>query len=238
MISSLPKWVGNLFDGYLRPNMTVTNIESLSPSVKKIRFEGNLTKMNFQVGYANVIRVTDTDYRNYTVSNYNSDEGNLEIIFHIHGNGAGCDYIDTLNPGDKIFLSSARGHKVYDSNVKSYFFFGDETGFGLATALMNAINNNTHQQVQFYFELEHSNMDIPGILGLKNYTVFPKGSIFSNKTLISELPVFQNEDWQQANYILTGNVSSVQSFRSVLKQQKFGNKIHSQGYWIKGKKGL
>ncbi|MDA3615219.1 FAD-binding oxidoreductase [Polluticaenibacter yanchengensis] len=237
MISSIPKWMGHLFEGYLRPNMKITAITSLSPSVKKIRFEGNCTHMNFQVGYANVIRVSDTDYRNYTVADYRPDLGYLEMIFHIHGNGTGSMYIDHLRNGDEIFISTPRGHKVYDKNVNKHFFFGDETSLGVATSLMNAVENNLHQ-TQFYFELHDENTGVPELLGLENCTVFSGKNLFCNKQEVSQLPIFQADDWRHANFILTGNTRSVQAFRSVLKQLNFGNKIHAQGYWLKGKKGL
>lgn len=44
MISSMPKWVGDLFSHALRPNMQVLSVEYLSPQVKKVRFNGAFPK--------------------------------------------------------------------------------------------------------------------------------------------------------------------------------------------------
>ena len=92
-------------------------------------------------------------------------------------------------------------------------------------------------QYQFCFELDEVNKNAPELLGLKNYTIFTKNGSFRNEKWINDLPVFQTPDWQPANFILTGNVKSVQSFRAVLKN-KTTAKIFSQGYWLEGKKGL
>lgn len=95
---------------------------------------------------------------------------------------------------------------------------------------------NKHQ-FQFYFELDGENKNIPELLGLENFTVFPKNALFRNEKWINELPIFQISDWQTASFILTGNAKSVQTFRAVLKKRVIG-KITTQGYWLEGKKGL
>jgi len=40
----------------------------INPNIKKIRFKGDIAGMNFQLGYAVLIRINDTEYRNYTIS--------------------------------------------------------------------------------------------------------------------------------------------------------------------------
>ena len=102
---------------------------------------------------------------------------------------------------------------------------------------MPVLTQNGHQ-FQFYFELEEENRDIPGRLGLINYTVVPKNASFAGEEGISGLPIFQTIDWQAANFVLTGNAKSVQTFRKMLKKKRIGAKISAQGYWIAGKRGL
>ena|SRR6218665_507741 len=233
MISSLPKWVGDLFESSLRPNMKVLSTTYLSPQLKKIRFQGNISKMNLQIGYANVIRVSETDYRNYTVAYYNKKDGVFDIIFHIHGNGVGSNYIDALKTGDVIYISSPRGKKLYDPSVKQQFIFGDETSLGVALSFLPVLIKNQHQ-FQFLFELEEENKDVPQLLGMTNYKVLLKNDNVKNEKLMSKLHAV---DWKTANFVLTGNVKSVQSFRKMIKSSSAG-KIISQGYWLEGKKGL
>jgi NADPH-dependent ferric siderophore reductase len=233
MISSMPKWIGDLFAAALRPNVTIVTTSYISCQIKKIRLRGNISGMNFQIGYASVIRVSETEYRNYTVAAYDTHGGTLDIIFHIHGHGVGSRYIDALKTGDELFISDPRGKKLYDAGSKQQYLFGDETSLGTACSLLPVLKKN-QLQFHFYFELAEENKDVPQLLGLENCTVFPKNGLFRNEKNIVAL---KTPDWQAANFIVTGNVTSIQTLRTVLKGTTTG-KILSQGYWLEGKKGL
>jgi hypothetical protein len=74
-------------------------------------------------------------------------------------------------------------------------------------------------------------------LGIENYTVFRKDGSFRNEEWISNLPVITHAEWKNANFILTGNVISAQTFRRVVKSKTNG-KVFLHGYWLEGKKGL
>src|SRR6218665_1879542 len=132
MISRIPKWVGDLFESTLRPNAKVLETSYISSQIKKIRFQGDISKMSFQIGYANVLRVSETEYRNYTAAYHDKAKGIIDIIFHIHTNGVGSEYFDALKTGDETYIGPSRGKKLYDSGIKNQLFFGDETSLGLA----------------------------------------------------------------------------------------------------------
>lgn len=236
MISSIPKWVGNLFGNAMKPNVKVLETSYISSQMKKIRFQGNISKWSFQIGYASVVRVSETEFRNYTISYHDTHNGIFDIIFHIHGKGVGSKYIDTLQENDELFISPPRGKILYDPSVKQQFFFGDETSLGVAFALSPLLKKNCHQ-FQFYFELDEENKTVPEFLGLQYFTVFSKNNSFRNEKWISVLPLFKTGNWKNVNFALVGNVKSVQTFRKVLKDKTQGN-IYSQGYWLEGKKGL
>ncbi len=228
--------MGDLFEDALRPNVKVIQTSYLSAQIKKIRFRGDISEMNFQIGYANVIRVSETEYRNYTVAYHDKARGFFDIIFHLHGNGVGSQYIDTLEKNDELFISLPRGKKLFDPNMKKQFIFGDETSLGLACSFLHILKQNQYQ-FQFYFELDKDNQNVPELLGLENFTVFPKNGSFRNEKWVNDLPLFKTADWKAAGFILIGNVKSVQTFRNVVKKNLSG-KIISQGYWLEGKKGL
>jgi NADPH-dependent ferric siderophore reductase len=232
----MPKWIGDWLESSAGPRLRVLETVYVTPAIKKIRFQGNISKMNFLVGGASVIRVSETEYRNYTVSYHHIEKGILEILFHIHGKGVGSRYMDTLKTGDELHVSSPRGRKEYDPKVKQYFIFGDETSLGLACSYLAVLKQNQHQ-FQFCFELDEENKNAPRLLGLENCTVYQKNSSFSNEKWTSDLPVLKTHDWKTANFILTGNVKSVQIFKKVLKTAATG-KIFAHGYWLEGKKGL
>lgn len=232
----MPKWVGDWLESASGPRLTVLETTYITPAIKKIRFQGDISKMNFLIGGASVIRVSDTDYRNYTVASYDIQKGILEIIFHIHGNGVGSRYIDSLKTGDALYISTSRGRAAYDPKVKRYLIFGDETSLGLACSLLHFLKINEHH-FHFYFELDEANKNAPQSLGLEKFTVFPKQGLFKNEQWIKDVPVFGVDGWQAANFVLTGNAASVQTFRKVLKNTVTG-KVFAQGYWLTGKKGL
>jgi NADPH-dependent ferric siderophore reductase len=236
MISSIPKWVSNLFGNAMNPNVKVLEVTYLSSQIKKIRFQGDILKWNFQIGYASVVRVSETEFRNYTIAHHDTENGFFDIIFHIHGNGIGSNYMDSLSIGDEIFVSPPRGLNLYNSNAKHQFLFGDETSLGLAFSFFSILKQNGHQY-QFYFEFDDENKNVPNLLGLDNCVIFQKNGTFKSETQIYDLPVFQSLEWKDASYILTGNVKSVQAFRKAIKS-KTQSEIHSQGYWLEGKKGL
>lgn len=236
MISSIPKWMSGLLESALNYNATILQITNVSPQIKKIRFQGNLSKMNIQIGYANVIRVSKTEFRNYTIAHHDTKNDILDIIFHTHGNGVRSQYIDSLAINDQLYISPARGKKMYNPNVKKQFIFGDETSLGLACSMLSSLKQNKHQ-FQYYFQLDRENINAPHLLGLEHYATFPKNGSFANENWMRNLPIFETPDWLHANFILTGNVKSIQTFRKVLKEKKVEN-ILSQGYWLEGKKGL
>ncbi len=236
MISSIPKWVSNLFGSTMRPNVKVVETHYICPHIKRIRFQGDISKWSFKIGYASVVRVSETAFRNYTIAYYDKATGLFDILFHIHGNEIGSQFIDNLKTHDELFISRPRGKKLYDSSIKQQFFFGDETSFGVAYALLPLLKKNNHH-FQFYFELDEMNAIIPKLLKLENYTVFPKNSSFRDEKWISNLPLFNTDEWNTANFALVGNAKSVQIFRKVLKDKTQGS-IYSQGYWLEGKKGL
>jgi NADPH-dependent ferric siderophore reductase len=192
--------------------------------------------MNLQIGYANVIRVSETEFRNYTVADYDIPTGILDIVFHIHGNGVGSQFINNLSTGDELFISAARGKRMYDATAKQQLFFGDETSLGLACSFLPALKKNQHQ-FHFYLELDDENKTVPASLELENYTVFSKNGVFQHGNTTSDLTLLQPAEGHSSNLIITGNVKSMQHLRKVLRTSYKG-KVFSHGYWLEGKRGL
>lgn len=236
---SAPKWLFDAVD-LLLPKLSsieVADTEFLSQSVKKIRFKGDFTNLNFPVGCYIDFRVSDTEARRYTASYVDARNGTLEFIVHLHGEGSGRNFMDNLKTGDTIDMNKPRGERrYYDQSAERFVVFGDETSLALACSFLPVLKKNKHQ-FQFYFELDDVNKNVPILLGLENYTVFPKQNLFRKEEWINDLPVIQATDWECAHFILTGNVKSAQTFRRVIKNKTKG-KIILQGYWLEGKKGL
>src|SRR5690554_5766473 len=128
------KWLGDAMEDIMTskmPLMKVLETAYINQNIKRIRFKGDISRMTFKPGYAVLIRVSDTEFRNYTVSFNDPENGILEIIFHVHGQAPGSLFMDSLNVGDEIRISMPRGKNHYDPTVKQQLIFGDETSLGL-----------------------------------------------------------------------------------------------------------
>jgi len=236
---SAPKWVFdtlNLFVSQI-PEVQVSQTEYLSTTVKRISLQGDFGKLQFSVGAFFDIRVSDTDARRYTIAEINSEKNTLQLIAHIHGNGCGSDFMNHLEVGDRLVLNKPRTEqKYYDKAAEKIVFFGDETSLALACSILPVMEEQKKEHL-FLFELDAENNAIPELLGLENSIVFPKSTLFSDSDQIKELPIFKNEYWSDAYFVLTGNVKSVQNFRKVIRTQMHARVKH-QGFWLQGKKGL
>jgi len=233
-------WMGNVVDGFIGAFMRtlrVAEIEYITERIRLIHLCGNLSGFNYQVGYAVAILVGQRQLRNYTVSAIDVDKGTIEIIIHLHGNGPGSDFFHQLLIGDEVQMSTARGLKQYYASNSQHVFFGDETSLATAVSLAREIKRNK-QQGQFIFELDECNLDAPQRLGIADALIYPKQGIFGDIDAIGTLDVLKANAWQNANYILTGNVSSIQQFKKSLKALKTGAKIISKGYWLAGKRAM
>lgn len=234
------KWIQQAFDGIMGSFMRtfiVLETRYLSSQIKVIRCKGDLTGYSDQVGHAVAILVAPMQYRNYTPSFIDIENGVLDIVCHIHGNGPGSDFFYNISAGDVIQMSNPRGFKYYNSEVLQQVFFGDETSLGTALSMHTAMQNKQHQ-FQFIFELEEDNKEVPQELGLENTLVFTQKDIFYDVEKLKELDLFKSKEWKSANYVLTGNVQAIQTIRKLLKVQKAGEKIFTKGYWLQGKKAL
>lgn len=232
-----PKIINDLLEKIATTSLEVSAIATLSYNVIKLRFQGDISRMNFQVGYAVAIRVSDKAFRNYTIAYYNKAEQFVEIIFHLTEAGEGSRYIAHLKVGDSVKMTFPRGQKQYNPQIKKQVLFGDETSLGVACAAFQIWQKRRHD-FQFYFELDACNSNLPSQLGLKNSRVFSKEGAFRNQSWIETLPFLKDSFWRDANFILTGNVRSVQNFRKALKRKQIFGHIYAKGYWLEGKNGL
>lgn len=225
-----------LIGSFMR-RLTVVESRFVTPKVKITRLQGNLKGFNFQLGDAVAVLVGDRKLRNYTAAFVDLNLGFLDIVAHIHGNGPASHFFEHLQLGAEVQVSIPRGKSFYDASVKKQVFFGDETALGFAVSLLPFFKKHKHD-FHYCFELEAENKNSPALLGLSNYTVFPKDGSLIDQTWMEQQSDFCFADWQSANFIITGNVNSVQTLRKLVKNETLANKIYSKGYWLAGKKAL
>lgn len=236
---SAPKWLFDTLE-FLTPKLPLTEVVetvSLSKSVKKICFNGDLKNVQFAVGSFIDFRINATEARRYTVSYADTEKGLFEFIVYLNGKGCGSRYMADLKVGDNIVMYKPRGlSRYYDKTVQRFVIFGDETSLALACSFLPMLKKNKHQFV-FLFELDEENKNVPKLLGLENCLIFSKNFLVSMEDWAGKLPMINTPDWEEANFVLTGNVKSAQQFRKIIKAKTNGN-VFLHGYWLAGKKGL
>lgn len=203
----------------------VTEVEYLSREVKRVRFEGDLSKADFHMGYAVSFRVSALDHRDYTPVVFDRFKGYCEIIFHIHGNGPGSAFADKLQTGDVMKMLMPRGRKLYRSGSAFHFFFGDESSIGTCYSLMQ------EGDCGGILELDEVNWEVPGKLGMRADVVHKH-----HDEMAAALDKYVlNKD---ATYVLTGKASSIQAFRKLLRERGVsGSQMIIKAYWVAGKSG-
>ncbi|RYG21122.1 MAG: siderophore-interacting protein [Chitinophagaceae bacterium] len=236
---SAPKWLFDAVELIITKlsSITISDVALLSDSIKRIRFTGNFSKIDFPVGAYIDFRVNATEARRYTVSHVDLEKGILEIIVHLHGNGPACQFMNNLRKGDVIELNKPRSERnYYPKSAKQLLIFGDETSLGLACAYLPELKKRGHQ-FMYYLELDEVNWQVPAQLGLENFVLFPKNGSFQRDAWLDQLPLLQHPAWQEAHFTLTGNATSAQAFKKAIKRNTNGTTF-LHGYWLAGKKGL
>lgn len=188
---SAPKWLFDTLD-FLTPKLPLTEVVeavSLSKSVKKICFKGDLKNVQFAVGSFIDFRINATEARRYTVSYADTEKGLFEFIVYLNGKGCGSRYMSDLKVGDNIVMYKPRGEsRYYDKTAKKFVIFGDETSLALACSFLPMLKKNNHQFV-FLFELDEENKNVPKLLSLENCLIFPKNVSSSMDDWGSKLPM-------------------------------------------------
>lgn len=241
-MNSMPKIIGDFMELAFSNKIckvSVTTIQMPAPNIKIVTFKGIFPQVKFKIGHAIVIRIDETNYRNYTPSKWDSEAGTFEVIFHIHNNGPGSECIKKLKLNDQITVGLPRGFKVFNKEAKYHFFFGDETCMSVFKSMKDEINRTENNYLGI-LELDKPSVEVPEKLGI-NVDIVPK-SLNKAEFAIKALHQLDAEIWnlwQNGYFYLLGNAKSIQAFRKALKEKGVSNKnIYTQPYWAEGKIGL
>jgi NADPH-dependent ferric siderophore reductase len=241
-MARVPKWVADamesVFSGLVK-KVVVTEIIDLNPYLRKVTFTGDFLDVNFKLGQAISIRVNETNFRNYTPSQWSSENGIFQVVFHLHGNGPGSSYIAALQLNDVISIALPRGFGLYKKEHKYHFFFGDETTIGLFESLQHLVEENGQEYIGI-LELNQETMSCrfntnAGLEIVPSSVDKAQNAI----SLLEKLPEKVWKLWRNGAFYLMGNGRSIQKFRNALKEKGVNLKnVKTQPYWLEGKVGL
>jgi len=238
-----PKWAADLMENAFSNKfrkVTVVDTEYLSPTLRKIRFAGDFSTVNFGIGQAVLFRVDNENYRNYTPSLLESQAGICEIVFHVHNKGPGSQFVAKLEKGDTLRIGLPRGFNLHQKESRYHFFFGDESTLGFFQSLKNEI----HARQQNYFgvlELDSSAIGALDKLGLMIDVVQKSSTTHAGNAIrfLSGLDESLLSLWKTGTFYLMGNAQSIQHFRKALRARGVSQRsIITQPYWAEGKAGL
>jgi NADPH-dependent ferric siderophore reductase len=239
----IPKWIADTMESVLPSkyfDAEVIGSEYITSEILKIKFAGNLHKIDFYPGQAVVIRAGMNDFRHYTICSFNSATGTFDIIFHIHGNAPGSNLAVLLKIGGKLKMAVPGGQKMYMPEKDFHFFFGDETSLSFILILIEEIQKNG-RSYKGIIELRNLNSLVPDKLDMNVKTTLrtPDTPGIQAINYFNELKNTHDFSLEKYVFYLTGNVNSVQAFRKELKKLGISSQnIKFQGYWLEGKKGL
>lgn len=239
----MPKWLGDTIETVFSRMITpahVTGVEYFLPELKKIVMKGDFSKMDFIPGNVIEFRVTDTEFRHYTVSAFDKEQQTCEMLIYLHDRGVGSKWAQGLKAGDRVGLMGPTSRIKYKNDYDAHFIFGDETSVGLMQFMAQEALWRGHNYYCLA-ELDEPNRRWLEALGVtahvveKSYEPAAEGAVRA----IAAQPDGFWKTWNHAAFYLTGRAKSIQAVRKALTAQGIAMKnIFTEPYWAEGKKGL
>ena len=240
----LPKWMADamqsLFSGMYHP-VKVTEIKDIASRLRKVRFEGDFSKLKKEFVPGNVIefRINDTEFRHYTPSYFNRKENICEVVFFLHDKGPGSKWVAQLNIGDELNLLGPGGKIKYNPAFNTHIVFGDETSLG---AFLCFKKETEKQGTDFLgiAELDKENKHWGDLLALDIFAVSKTENEKGAEAILKlEALLKQHQNSSKTAFYLTGNAKSILRVKQFLLGKGYTSKqIQTEPYWVEGKYGL
>lgn len=119
---------------------TVTEVEDLSPRIRRIRLSGpSITGIRWHPG-DKIKLAAGPKMRSYTPARVDADAGWMDVVFFLHGGGAASAWASAAEVGSTVsFIGPARSMTVPGDAPDWAIFLGDETTIGLAAACLEVL---------------------------------------------------------------------------------------------------
>lgn len=200
---------------------TVTEVEPLSPRVRRIRIQSkSLIGITFVPGDKIKLQAGEA-LRSYTPSRFDAQEGWLDIIVFLHGQGPAAKWVSTVKLGTKApFFGPVRSVKPVTAPFSSAGFVGDETTIGLALALTEA-----HPEISWQGAIECDPEDQAAVRA---------AGLHLNAVRRGELSAFVQEAPSVEQWWMSGEADTVVEVRARLLDRgvpKTG--LSAKAYWSK-----
>ena len=206
----------------------VSEIETLSPKLRRIRISGRSLQMVSWHPGDKIKIMAGPKLRSYTPARINTEEGWMDIIFFLHGNGHASDWAQHATVGiDAYFIGPVRSMPTFEKTPDWVVFLGDETTIGLAVGLLESLPPH----VKIHGAIELAAADIPSLDQLALSLAPAIRTEYYGEALHNWLDDFSPP---QGNGVvwLSGEVSSVRSLKGTLLNRGFSRtQLKIKPYW-------
>lgn len=176
--------------------------------------------------------------RTYTPIDWDAESGRLRILAYLHGEAPGTEWARTLRKDDECVVFGPRKSIDLTRLRTGAILFGDETSFGLAAALLGAVQPTS---TRLLFEVSSLTQAQPALaqLGLENAALVMRGVDDAHLVALEEAMLTQLQALPTANLVLSGKASSIQRMSKLLKRSEIAaSRVQVKAYWATGKTGL
>ena len=188
---------------------------------------GDKIQINMGIGFST---------RTYTPMSWDAESGQTQIIVYLHGDTPGCQWarhacprqaVEFLGPRRSLDLPSVAAHAV---------LFGDETSFGLATALRHRAGGESALCVFEAAELGEARA-VLGAIGITDAVLIELAHDDSHLAAVHDALLRQATSDTQ--FVLSGKAPSIQSVKRALAAAGVSNtRQKAKAYWAPGKVGM
>lgn len=231
----LPKLLADWLTAPFGRPVKVTGIEPLAQDLIRVKMSGeSLVGVICKPGQEVEFRVADTSFRHYTPSSFDSERGEMEIIFFLHDKGPGSSWARGLETGDSTLVLGPGG-RFSLANSGEHVLLGDETVLGLCQHLEKRSGSAFSSAI----ELNAQRLDWPQAVGLCRAEPLARSSKRGRALCDFAVKHFSNQGANETHYYLVGHAQSIVAIRRALAAAGCKRRqIHTKAYWSDGKRGL
>jgi ferric-chelate reductase (NADPH) len=216
---------------------SVSSIKPISPLFRLIDLEGEeLRNVAWIPGqHIRVAVGAGMKLRTYTPMSWDAEKGRTQILVFLHGDGPGCRWAREAKEGDACQFMGPSRSLTLPSLEKPLALFGDETCFGLALAIQNALQENG---TKYFFEVSNPTESRQALqaIGIPGVTLIERVDDGRFLSVTQKMSRLMSDGYQCA---LAGNALSIKRFKVALKD--IGTRslsVSVKPYWAPGKTGL
>lgn len=214
--------------GSKRHNVTVRDVEVLSPQLRRLRFAADsLRGVSWSPGDKVKLRVGGKS-RSYTPSAMDGHAGWMDIIFFLHGNGPASRWAAEAEVGMPVVLTRPEKSIKRSKRTPDWvLFLGDETTLGLANALVSSLPPGT--PVDGAIEIGLSDVNAIRKLGLP-LSACPRGDHYG-EALVEWVERRAPRDGRGLIWI-AGESVTVRTLKRMLSSGETAKvTVKTKGYW-------